>query len=80
MEQKKKNLIDRRLDSILITVSSFFKDCPCRIVRLGFSDHKAFALNIDFSSFQRGPSFYKFNFPLLHDFPLFKKLIPKKKE
>ena len=31
----------------------------------GFSDHKAALVSIDFSSFRRGPSFYKFNTSLL---------------
>ena len=65
---RKNPFIARRLDFILTSeqLVPFCKDC--HIVQLGFSDHKAVALDIDFSSFHRGPSFYyKFNVSLLHD-------------
>ena len=72
---KKNPFIARRLDYIL-TSEDLIPFCKnCHILELGFSDHKAVALNIDFSSFQRGPSYYKFNVSLLHDEMLVKEII-----
>ena len=55
----------RRIDYALVSESltPFCKD-P-NIKHVGFSDHKATTLTIDFSSFKRGPSTYKFNVSLL---------------
>ena len=55
----------RRIDFILVSenLTAFCKDPGIRF--LGFSDHKAVIVNIDFTSFKRGPSFYKFNTSLL---------------
>ena len=36
-------------------------------MKLGFSDHKAVSLIVDYSSFKRGPSSFKFNVSLLKD-------------
>ena len=57
----------RRLDYILASNSliPFCKD-P-RIMKMGFSDHKAVSLILDYSSFKRGPSSFKFNVSLLKD-------------
>ena len=64
---QKNPFIARRLDYILVSdqLLPFCKDSIMSDV--GFSDHKVVSLNIDFSSFQRGPSFYKFNVSLLHE-------------
>ena len=40
------------------------------IINLGSSDHKAVYLSVDFSTFNRGPSFFKFNVSLLNDITL----------
>ena len=59
--------IARRLDFIFIQdpLLPFSRDVD--IITLGFSDHRAVFLNLDFSSFKRGPSNYKFNVSLLND-------------
>ena len=59
--------IARRIDYIFVSegLLPFCKD-PY-IKHYGFSDHKATTLNVDFSSFQRGPSFYKFNKCMLNN-------------
>ena len=59
--------IARRLDFIFTSdhLLPFCKESA--IKEIGFSDHKAVYLNIDFSTFERGSSFYKFNVSLLHD-------------
>ena len=71
---KKDPFIARRLDFILVSerLVPFSKD-PC-ILQLGFSDHKAVFLNVDTSSFKRGPSKYKFNTSLLHEKALVDKI------
>ena len=71
---KKNPFIARRLDYILVSdqLLPFCKDSIMSDV--GFSDHKVVFLNIDFSSFQRGPSFYKFNVSLLHEHILTNKI------
>ena len=55
----------RRIDFTLVSESliPFCRD-P-NIKRIGFSDHKATTVVIDFSSFKRGPSTFKFNVSLL---------------
>ena len=59
--------IARRLDFIF-TSDNLLPFCKeSEIKEIGFSDHKAVYLNIDFSTFERGASFYKFNVSLLHD-------------
>ena len=71
---KKNPFIARRLD-YLLTSELLIPFCKnCHISEMGFSDHKAVTLNIDFSSFQRGPSYYKFNVSLLHDEMLVKEI------
>ena len=62
---KNNPFIARRIDYLLISESliPFCKDSDIKFY--GFSDHKATTLNIDFSSFKRGPSVYKFNVSLL---------------
>ena len=64
---KKTPFTARRLDYILTTASlvPFCKD-PY-INNVGFSDHKAVSVTIDFSSFKRGSSTFKFNVSLLED-------------
>ena len=64
---KSKPFIARRLDYIFSSEQLLTFCKTAKICQLGFSDHKAVVLNIDFSSFRRGPSFYKFNISLLHD-------------
>ena len=61
------HFIARRLDYIFVSerLVPFSKDPS--ILQLGFSDHKAVFVNIDFSSFKRGPSSFKFNTSLLHE-------------
>ena len=63
--KNKPYFIARRLDYILISENClpFCRDPDIRF--FGFSDHKAVTLCIDFSSFKRGPSIYKFNTSLL---------------
>ena len=67
---RNKPFIARRLDFIFTSENllPFCKDS--HISHLGFSDHKAVYLNIDFSSFKRGPSYFKFNVSLLGDIEL----------
>ncbi len=67
---RRKPFIARRLDYIFTSeqLLPFCRDS--NIIEIGFSDHKAVFLNIDFSTFKRGPSFYKFNTSLLHDIEL----------
>ena len=64
---KKNPFIARRLDFIL-TSEDLVPFCKySNILEIGFSDHRSVILNIDFSSFERGPSFYKFNKSLLQE-------------
>ena len=67
---KNKPFIARRLDFILVSedLLPFCKDS--NIKELGFTDHKAVSAIIDFSTFKRGPSFFKFNVSLLNDIVL----------
>ena len=66
--RKSKPFIARRLDYIF-TSEQLLPFCKiANICELGSSsDHKAVVLTIDFLSFKRGPSFYKFNVSLLHE-------------
>ena len=67
---KDKPFVARRLDFILVS-ESFLPFCKeSHILDLGFSNHKAVFLQIDFSTFKRGPSFFKFNVSLLNDLVL----------
>ena len=65
--QKPKPFIARRLDYIFVSDSAvpFSKDS--NIVNFGFSDHRCVTVVLDFSSFKRGPSCYKFNNSLLQN-------------
>ena len=67
---KDKPFVARRLDYIFTSENllPFCKDS--NIIKFGFSDHKAVFLNIDFSTFKRGPSFFKFNVSSLNDISL----------
>ena len=64
---KANSFLARRIDFIFISENllPFCKDPDLK--HIGFSDHKASTLTIDFSSFKRGPSYYKFNVSLLKD-------------
>ena len=57
----------RRLDYIFINPEILPFCVQCEYINLGLSDHKAMALNVDFSSFKRGHDCYKFNVNLLHN-------------
>ena len=57
----------RRLDYIFIN-SELIPFCiDCDIINLGFSDHKAVNLKLEFSTFKRGHDTYKFNLKLLRN-------------
>lgn len=57
--------IARRLDYIFVS-ENLLPYCRDPILKyVGFSDHKAVIVNLDFASFKRGPSLYKFNVSLL---------------
>ena len=57
----------RRLDYILLSsnLTSFVKDI--NIKNIGYSDHKGVHLLLNFVSFKRGPSIFKFNTQILKD-------------
>ena len=55
----------RRLDYIFVTDSLFSFCTSSNILNLGFSDHNAVILDLNFSTFKRGTSCYKFNVKLL---------------
>ena len=57
----------RRLDYIFINNELIPFCTQCDIVNLGFSDHKAVNITLDFSTFKRGHDIYKFNIKLLHN-------------
>ena len=64
---RKNPFIARRLDYIF-TSESLLPFCKDSCIRnLGFSDHKAVVLSIDFSTFKRGSSSFKFNVSLLRE-------------
>ena len=57
----------RRLDYIFVTddLLPFCIEAPIKTI--GFSDHRAMLLTLDFTSFKRGPGTFKFNTNLLHN-------------
>ena len=57
----------RRLDYIFVTddLLPFCIEAPIKTI--GFSDHRAMLLVLDFTSFKRGPGTFKFNTNLLHN-------------
>ena len=59
--------IARRLDYIFTTTEIIPFCIGCDIINIGFSDHKAVKLALDFSTFKRGHDTYKFNLKLLHN-------------
>ena len=64
---KHQPFIARRLDYIFTSDKLVPFSREAEIITFGFSDHRAVFLHLDFSSFQRGPSNYKFNVSLLKD-------------
>ena len=64
---RNKPFLARRLDYIFITneLLPFCMDATIKTV--GFSDHRAVLLSLDFASFKRGPGTFKFNTSLLHN-------------
>lgn len=64
---KRKPISSRRLDYIFVSESLFpFCRSP-DITTVGFSDHRAVSIGVDFSTFERGQSTYKFNTSLLRN-------------
>ena len=59
--------VARRIDYIFASENLFPFCKDPTIKHLGFSDHKATTVYFDFTTFKRGPSFYKFNTSLLQD-------------
>ena len=57
----------RRLDYIFINAELISFCTKCDIINMGFSDHKAVNISLDFSTFKRGRDIYKFNIKLLHN-------------
>ena len=66
-KRSQSGLVARRLDFIFIQDQLLPFSKGVDIITLGFSDHRAALLSLDFSSFKRGPSNYKFNVSLLND-------------
>ena len=66
-KKRNKPRVSRRLDYIFVSepIVPFIKNVE--IKNIGFSDHRAMILTADFSSFDKGPSFYKLNLNLLSD-------------
>ena len=59
--------IARRLDYIFVSPELLPFSYQPDIKTIGFSDHRAVTLTLDFSSFKRGPGTYKFNTKILHN-------------
>ena len=57
----------RRLDYIFVSPNLFPFCYDPSIKTIGFSDHRAVTLIVDFASFKRGPGTFKFNSQLLHN-------------
>ena len=57
--------VARRLDYIFISEPMFPFCQDSSIENFGFSDHRGAIINLDFTCFKRGPSYYKFNNTLL---------------
>ena len=57
----------RRLDYIFVSPSLFPFCYSPSIKTIGFSDHRAVTVILDFASFKRGPGTFKFNSQLLHN-------------
>ena len=57
----------RRLDYIFTSLNLLPFCINCELINIGFSDHKAVLVSMDFSKFKRGPGTYKFNTKLLHN-------------
>ena len=64
---KKYPLSARRLDYIFIDNDLLPFCVDSNIKTIGFSDHRAVTIKLDFASFKRGPGTFKFNTNLLHD-------------
>ena len=66
-KRTQKIFLAKRLDFIFTSESllPFYRDSD--ICSFGFSDHRVCVLNLDFSTFNRGPSVYKFNVSLLRN-------------
>ena len=63
----KSPFIARRLDYIFVSPDLFPFCYSPSIKTIGFSDHRAVSVTLDFSSFKRGPGTFKFNAKLLHN-------------
>ena len=57
----------RRLDYIFVSPELLPFSYQASIKTIGFSDHRAVTLLLDFASFKRGPGTYKLNIKLLHN-------------
>ena len=66
--------VARRLDYIFVSqdIISFCKNPEIKTI--GFSDHRAVSITLDFASFKRGQGSYKFNTNLLHNFYFVKEI------
>ena len=62
-----KPFTSRRLDYILVSLNLLQFCIHSELVNIGFSDHKAVLVSLDFSTFKRGSASYKFNTKLLHN-------------
>ena len=64
---KNKPFTARRLDYIFITNDLIPFCMDAAIKTIGFSDHRAMTILLDFTTFKRGPGTFKFNTKLLHN-------------
>ena len=64
---RKSPFIARRLDYVFVSDELLNKSYECQIQSVAQSDHRLISLKYSLSSFNRGPSYWKFNDSLLND-------------